>query len=80
MRSRRIRFLLVLRMEYGNPSVTPDGVTAPFTQGSLGRIEFGGTDPSAALLCSALRMTVEMGRLVLLHVILSMVLRAANLK
>ena len=24
-----------------NPSVTPDGVTAPFTQGSLGRIEFG---------------------------------------
>ena len=31
---------LVLRMEFGNPSVTPDGVTAPFTQGSLGRMEF----------------------------------------
>ena len=57
MRSRRIRFLLVLRMEYGNPSVTPDGVTAPFTQGSLGRMEFEGGGSFGAL--RLLRMTEE---------------------
>ena len=42
------------------------------------RMEFEGDGSFGAL--RLLRMTEEQGRLVLLHVILSMVLRAANLK